>query len=143
MKELFTALQTRYDGSSGTALKALAPTMVVGRANQNTTGEYITLSQPAGTTDHTIGMSLGTSIGSQQENIQITFNVWTDNRSPQAGWKVVNAVKALYDNQILSLSSSYEMLHALRQSPGIQIEEPDGKGWHIPVEYEYRIGRKI
>jgi len=143
VKELFTAIKTRFDSSTGATLRALCSSrMYVGRANQNVTGEYITLTNPAGATDHSISQGLSSSIGGSYENQTITFHVWTTSRSPSKAWTIVNAIKNLYDFQNLSLSSSYTMLHAQRTSPGVQIEQPAEKGWQVAVDYDYRIGRR-
>lgn len=140
MKELFIAIKSRYDSSNGATVRSLCGSnpMTFGRAQQNITGEHITLTQPAGSTQWTIS-------GSQRhyDTLTVDFNIWSDKRSPQDAETVANAVMRLYDHQLLSMSSSYTMTEATRLTPAVPIEEPDEKGWHVVVSYDYRVGRGL
>jgi len=141
---LSRAIQTRHKGTSGATVRGLLDSSVltVGRNLSNQSGEYMTLSfDTPDLTEWTIGQGLSTSAGGVEDRIDATFNVWSDSRSQVATEQIINAVSALYDHQILTLSSSWTMQHAKRELTQI-IEEPEDGGWHGVVSYEYRIGRR-
>lgn len=142
MIELYTAIRTQFNTSTGATLRSLSSSrMYVGRAPQHQTGEYITLSNPADEFEQSIGQDLSSSVGGEYDNRTVDFHCWTDNRSSSRAWLMANAVHSLYQNQILSMSSSWTMLHAQKIS-ALEIEEPQDKGWQVVVSYDYRIGRR-
>jgi hypothetical protein len=141
LKELFTGIKRVYDSTSGSTLRGLSNGMFVGRA-PGTSGQFVTLTEPAAATDWSITQGLSTSVGGRYEDITVDFHCWTPKRDPEQAYDVADAVRSLYDNKIFGLAnSSYTVLHAIRQTPGIPIEEPDDKGWQVVVSYGYRLGR--
>jgi hypothetical protein len=142
VKELYQAIKTRFDSSAGASIRGLSTSLLVGYHDQNTTqSELITLTNPAGSTDWTLSDSAGKQRGYDTVNIDV--NIWTNKRSPQSALTVANAWRRVYDNQLLTMSSSYTMDQAMRTSPAIQIEEPESKGWHVVLSYQYRVGRGL
>lgn len=142
MKELYQAIKTRFDSSNGASIRALSTSLIVGHHPAKTTkSELITLSNPGGETDWTLSDANGKQRA--YDTINLDVNIWTNKRSLQAALTVANAWKRVYDNQLLTMSSSYTNDMARRISPAIQIEEPDTNGWHIVLSYQYRVGRGL
>ena len=67
----------------------------------------------------------------------ITFSIWDDASSPSQVLLISDALCALYDNVILTLSTK-NVVYANRIA-GNLVEDPD-KGWAKHVQYEYRVG---
>lgn len=130
MKELATAIKARYDAAAGAALRALVKGLWPYEAPQGTVPPYITYSSPALGTD--LVMPLAT-----HDIVNTTFSIWSNSDSPLEAETIRDALIALFDNQILTLSTK-NVVYANRVG-GNTVRDPDS-GWACHVQYEYRIG---
>lgn len=130
MKELATAIKARYDAAAGATLRALVKGLWPYEAPQGTVCPYVTYSFPAMGTD--LVMPLAT-----HDVVNVTFSIWDDDPSPTDVMTIRDALIALYDNQILTLTTN-NVVYANRVG-GNLVKDPDS-GWAYHVQYEYRIG---
>lgn len=130
MTELLTAILARYNAAEGASLRALVTGMHFSSAPQGSVVPYITVSYPAGTVD-------STQTNNDHDIFNITFSIWDDASSPSQVLLISDALCALYDNVILTLTTK-TVVYANRIA-GNLVEDPD-KGWAKHVQYEYRVG---
>ena len=130
MTELLTAIFARFNAAEGEALRALVVGMYFSKAPQGTTGKYITVSYPGGSVDSVMP-------NADHDLFNITFSIWDTASTPADVLLISDALCALYDNVILTLSTK-TVVYANRIA-GNLVEDPD-KGWAKHVQYEYRVG---
>jgi len=130
MTELLTAIKARFDAAAGATLRALVTGLYFSKAPQGAVVPYITFSYPAGTTD-------GVMANKDHDLFNITFSIWDTASTPAQVLVISDALCALYDNVILTLSTK-NVVYANRIA-GNLVEDPD-KGWSKHVQYEYRVG---
>lgn len=139
MINLFDAIVTRFNSSTGATLRGLATGgMTQGYSPEGTSHPLIELlGNQGGSTDETIG---GDAFGARIETALIDFVVHSTNRSPLQAWQVAAEVKRLYDGEILTLSSSQNMVDVKRNNPGIVLQDYDDNSWNVALSYTYMYG---
>jgi len=135
----FTAIKARYSSSAGDAIRTAGCTgLYLGRAPQSAVYPFIVFNTPATLSEPTVGQ--GTSSGAIYDDLDIDIGVYTDKRSPNIGYTILNAWDAAFNFVTLTMASPYKQIDGHRKTAAMAIEEPDQKGWHVVETFVYNVG---
>ena len=134
MKKLFDSINSEYLNSTtaGTlrGLTANATSLYHGRAPQETAHPFIEVSFATSLTEMTNSSDFREPV--------ITFDVWSDSRSPIAVNNIGDEIINVYRDNLLSVTG-FSTIRADVVSES-ELEQPDAKGWNYQVMIQYQLG---
>ncbi len=140
MRNLIIAQTSRYESAAGSSVRSFTGNrLFTGNAPEGTKHPLIEMQYDlGGSTVETLAQ--GTAQGSRIETVNMEFVVHSINQSADQALKIGEALKRLFDKELLTLSSSQNMVDVKRVSDGVLLQIDGNDAWQYSIPYRYEFG---